>query len=112
MIYLRQIYKEHLKQDTLQEYDDLNLMAPRVFRGTTKTRREQLNSFYNLIHLLVLNFARQSTPSKVFRVINIEKESSLEQRISFDSKKMEAFCAISIIRYRGQEVWEMVILSV
>jgi SNF2 family DNA or RNA helicase len=33
MIYLRQIYKEHLKQDTLEEHDD-GAVAPRVFRGT------------------------------------------------------------------------------
>jgi SNF2 family DNA or RNA helicase len=38
MIYLRQIYKEHLKQDTLQENDDLHPVAPRLFRGTTKIR--------------------------------------------------------------------------
>ena len=34
MIYLRQIYKIHLKQDTLQDHDDLDAVAPRVFRGT------------------------------------------------------------------------------
>jgi len=33
MIYLRQIYKEHLKQDTLEDHDDQNVLAPRVFRG-------------------------------------------------------------------------------
>mmetsp|Transcript_3344 Transcript_3344/g.8920 ORF Transcript_3344/g.8920 Transcript_3344/m.8920 type:complete len:1185 (-) Transcript_3344:13-3567(-) len=50
MIYLRQIYKEHLKQDTLQEYDELNIEAPRVFRGVQgdKYRKGELFGTENL----------------------------------------------------------------
>jgi len=33
MIYLRQIYKMHLKQDALVDNDDSHAEAPRVFRG-------------------------------------------------------------------------------
>jgi hypothetical protein len=33
LTYLRQIYKNHLKQDTLQESSDSKVSAPRVFRG-------------------------------------------------------------------------------
>ena len=48
MIYLRQIYKEHLKQDTLEEDD--NGEAPRVFRGVQgdKYRKGELFGTENL----------------------------------------------------------------
>ncbi len=48
MIYLRQIYKEHLKQDTLEEDD--NGEAPRVFRGIQgdKYRKGELFGTENL----------------------------------------------------------------
>lgn len=50
MIYLRQIYKEHLKQDTLEEHDDEDALAPRVFRGVQgdKYRKGELFGTENL----------------------------------------------------------------
>lgn len=50
MIYLRQIYKTHLKQDTLTEVADANAAAPRVFRGIQgdKDRKGELFGFENL----------------------------------------------------------------
>jgi Helicase conserved C-terminal domain len=50
MIYLRQIYKMHLKQDTLTEAVDANAAAPRVFRGVQGDthRKGELFGFENL----------------------------------------------------------------
>ncbi|KAG7342122.1 SNF2 family helicase [Nitzschia inconspicua] len=50
MIYLRQIYKTHLKQDTLTEVVDANAAAPRVFRGVQGDahRKGELFGFENL----------------------------------------------------------------
>jgi hypothetical protein len=50
MIYLRQIYKMHLKQDTLTEVVDANAAAPRVFRGVQgdSHRKGELFGFENL----------------------------------------------------------------
>lgn len=50
MIYLRQIYKTHLKQDTLMELNDTNAAAPRVFRGVQgdKYRKGELFGFENI----------------------------------------------------------------
>eukprot|EP00536_Pseudo-nitzschia_multiseries_P001184 jgi/Psemu1/180418/e_gw1.14.87.1 len=50
MIYLRQIYKIHLKQDTLQDHDDVDAVAPRVFRGVQgdKYRKGEIFGTENL----------------------------------------------------------------
>jgi len=51
LTYLRQIYKSHLKQDTLQEANETHAAAPRVFRGVQgdKHRKGELFGTENLL---------------------------------------------------------------
>ncbi len=52
-MYLRQIYKEHLKQDTLEEEDEA--VAPRVFRGMKSIRLvERKFEYLSFFHIITL----------------------------------------------------------
>jgi len=70
MIYLRQIYKEHLKQDTLEEHDDRDAVAPRVFRGVQgdKYRKGEIFGTENL-------FRFKENGSFLYDIYDIRPES-------------------------------------
>ena len=54
-IYLRQIYKLHLKQDTFEEQDETHHAAPRIFRGVQgdKHRKGELFGTENLFRFVL-----------------------------------------------------------